>query len=119
MTHEKNKHKTGYAKNMKTRLDLERIKKFVEEDNFVISKHARVRMFQRNISTDDIKGIVINGEIIEEYGDDEPCPSTLILGFLENIPYHVVIAECEDHVRIVTVYKPEGDKWIRYRIRRR
>ena len=104
---------------MKTRLTLERIKKFVDEDNFVISAHARVRMFQRNVSTDDIKSVVIKGEIIEEYIDDEPCPSALMLGFLENIPYHVVIAECEDHVRIVTVYIPEEDKWIRYKIRRR
>jgi hypothetical protein len=107
------------AKNMKTRVNLERIKRFVEEDNFVISNHARVRMFQRNVSTDDIKEIVIKGEIIEEYIDDEPCPTALMLGFLENIPYHVVVAECEDHVRIVTVYIPDEDKWVRYRIRRR
>jgi hypothetical protein len=103
---------------MDTQLDLERIKKYVEEDDFVISTHARIRMFQRNVSTDDIKGTVLKGEIIEEYIDDEPCPSALMLGFLENIPYHVVVAECEDHVRIVTVYIPEEDKWIRYRRRR-
>ncbi|NAS88606.1 hypothetical protein C4E24_02540 [ANME-1 cluster archaeon AG-394-G21] len=103
---------------MKTRLNLELIKEFVEEDKLVISTHARVRMFQRNVSTDDIKSVVIKGEIIEEYINDEPCPSALILGFSKNIPYHVVVAECEDHVRIVTVYIPEEDKWIRYRIRR-
>ena len=103
---------------MKTRLDLERIKKSVEEDNFVISTHARIRMFQRNVSTDDIKRTILKGEIIEVYIDDEPCPSALMLGFLENIPYHVVVAECEDHVRIVTVYIPEEDKWIRHRRRR-
>jgi hypothetical protein len=28
------------------------------------------------------------------------------------------VAECEDHVKILTVYKPEEDKWIEYRIRR-
>ena len=39
---------------MKARLNLERIKKFVEEEGFVSSNHARVRMFQRNISTDEI-----------------------------------------------------------------
>jgi len=107
------------TRKIRTKLDPEHIKKCIDKDNFVISNHARVRMFQRNISTDDIKEAIMNGELIEVYGDDEPCPSTLILGFLENIPYHVVVAECEDHVRIVTVYKPEGDKWIRYKIRRR
>jgi hypothetical protein len=76
-------------------------------------------MFQRNVSTDDIKSIIIKGEIIEEYLDDEPCPSILMLGFVVDTPYHVVVAQCEDHARIITIYKPEEDKWIRYRIRRR
>ncbi len=100
-------------------INFERIKRLIEEDNFIISNHAKVRMFQRNISTDDIKRVVIDGEIIEEYANDKPCPSTLVLGFLKGVPYHVVIAECEDHVRIITVYKPKEEKWIDYRVRRR
>lgn len=56
-------------------LNLERIRRFVEEDKFIISKHARVRMFRRNVSTDDIKRLMTKGEIIEEYLADEPCPS--------------------------------------------
>jgi hypothetical protein len=100
------------------KIDLEHIKKLIEQDRFIISNHARVRMFQRNISTDAIKGIIMKGEIIEEYPKDEPCPSALILAFLKNIPYHIVVAQCEDHVRIVTVYKPEKDKWTGYRTRR-
>ena len=103
---------------MKRGLDFKRIKKFVKENKFIISNHTRVRMFQRNVSTDDIKDIVIKGEIIEEYPEDEPCPSALMLGFLKNTPYHVVIAQCEDHIRIVTVYYPKEDKWVNYRIRR-
>jgi len=103
---------------VKAKPALERIKRFVEEDKFMISKHARVRMFQRNVSTNDIKDVIMKGEIIEEYLSDEPYPSVLMLGFLENIPYHVVVAECEDQVRIVTVYKPTEDKWMMYRIRR-
>ena len=84
----------------------------------MLSQITRVRMFQRNISTDDIKEIIEKGEIIEEYVDDVPCPSALMLGFRWSFPYHVVVAECKDHVRIITVYKPEKDKWIDYRIRR-
>ncbi len=75
-------------------------------------------MFERNISTDEIVKVVLNGEIIEEYLNDKPCPSVLILGFSGGNPLHVVIAQCEDHVRIITVYKPETDKWIDYRVRR-
>jgi len=103
---------------VKQRPELERINTFLKEDRFFVSKHARIRMFQRNISTDDIKEAIMGGEIIEEYVEDEPCPSALVLGFLESTPYHVVVAQCRDHVRIVTVYRPEEDKWIGYRARR-
>lgn len=103
---------------MSTKPHFEHIKKLINEDRLLISNHARTRMFQRNISTDDIVQITLNGEIIEEYLDDEPCPSFLILGTVKDVPYHVVVAECEDHVRLVTVYKPEEDKWIDYRKRR-
>jgi len=51
-----------------------------------VSQHARIRMFQRNISTDDIKEAIMRGEMIEEYVEDEPCPSALVLGFLESTP---------------------------------
>jgi hypothetical protein len=60
----------------------------------------------------------IGGEIIEQYEDDEPCPSALILGFKSGKPHHVVVAQCLDHVRVVTVYIPDERKWINYRIRR-
>jgi hypothetical protein len=93
------------------------IKELVEDDRFIISNHARTRMFQRNVSTDEMIEI-INAEMIEDYPDDEPCPSALVLGFLKDIPYHIVVAECVDHVRII-VYKPEEDKWIEYRVRRK
>ena len=100
------------------KIKIENTKKLIREEKFLISKHARIRMFQRNISTNDIKEILLNGEIIEEYLDDQPCPSVLILSFLNNLPYHIVVAECEDHIRIITIYRPDEDKWRSYKIRR-
>jgi len=75
-------------------------------------------MFQRNISTEDIRLTIAHGEIIEDYPDDTPCPSALFLGIIDERPCHLVVAQCEDHARVVTVYTPEKDKWIDYRIRR-
>ena len=43
------------------------IKKLFQKEAFIISNHARVRMFQRNISTEDIRQVVLHGEIIEDY----------------------------------------------------
>jgi len=61
-------------------IDHTHLAKLFLEDNFIISDHARVRMFQRNVSTEDIGQVILYGEIIEEYTDDEPCPSAMFLG---------------------------------------
>ncbi len=96
----------------------ERIAELIESGEILISHHARIRMFERNVSTDNLISIISSGEIIEEYSDDEPCPSVLIMGFIDTVAYHTVIAICEDHMRVITVYIPEQDKWIEYRRRR-
>jgi len=99
-------------------VDHNKLKELFSKNSFIISNHARIRMFQRNISTDDIRHIMAYGKIIEDYPDDEPCPASLLLGFTIERPCHVVIAQCEDHARVITVYIPEKDKWIDNRIRR-
>ena len=48
--------------------------------------HAVQRMFERKISDNDVKNIVISGKIIEEYPKDVPLPSYLILGFINERP---------------------------------
>jgi hypothetical protein len=96
----------------------DKIKSFLTEDAFIISNHARIRMFQRNISTEYIKEVIAYGQIIENYPEDEPFPSALFFAYSEGKPCHVVVAECEDHVRIITVYNPENNKWIDYVFRR-
>jgi hypothetical protein len=96
----------------------ERIADLIESGEILISHHARVRMFERNVSTDDLIAIITLGEIIETYPDDEPCPSVLIMGLIDAIVHHAVIAVCTDHIRVITVYIPEENKWIEYRKRR-
>jgi len=95
-----------------------RIAKLLESEEILISNHARVRMFERNVTTDELIAIISSGEIIEEYPDDEPCPSVLIMGLIDATAYHTVIAICNDHIRVITVYIPEEDKWIEYRRRK-
>lgn len=94
------------------------IRSFLKADKFIISHHARSRMFQRNVSTERIKEVIIEGEIVEYYPDDYPCPSMLVLGFVDDVPLHVVIGLCDDHVRIITTYIPDERKWINFKKRR-
>nr|WP_280921249.1 DUF4258 domain-containing protein [Methanolobus bombayensis] len=56
----------------------------VLQDKFIISDHARTRMFQRNVSTDELIEVVNNSTIIEEYPEDKPCPLVLLLDLVNN-----------------------------------
>lgn len=66
-------------------------------------------MMERNISRSDVKEVLTNGKIIEQYPTDQPFPSVLMLGYLKNEePLHIVTAldKQADWCYIITAYKP-------------
>lgn len=85
------------------------------------SRHALERIFERGISESDVEEIIRNGETIEEYPEDMPYPSRLLLGWRNGCPLHVVAAY--DPVSglcvIITAYVPDATEWDRdCRVRR-
>lgn len=90
-------------------LDLRR---FFAEDCVLISEHAAMRFRERGIKAKDIRLAVNNGEIIEQYPEDFPFPSCLILGKSANeLWLHVVMSDEGSIGRIITAYYPDPDKW--------
>ena len=82
--------------------------------NFIYRVHAIERMFQRDISEKAVENAVKNGKIVEEYLDDKPYPSFLVLNFENddlNKPIHVVFAKNGDEIIIITAYRPKKSKW--------
>jgi len=81
--------------------------------NLHFSRHAFERMFQRGIDPDAVAQLLSSGEVIADYPDDQPFPSTLILGFHGGQPVHAVVArdpgsgECH----LVTIYRPDPVMW--------
>ena len=75
--------------------------------------HAYERMNLRNISQDDIKGALRKGEVVEDYPDDYPYPSRLILGLSGHRPIHLVVGinNKDKEIIVITVYEPDHDKW--------
>lgn len=61
-------------------MDILKIKELCRTEQIEFSRHVSDRMFQRNITADEVIEAVYNGKIIEEYPDDYPYPSCLILG---------------------------------------
>lgn len=87
----------------------------VDDYEIVYRLHASKRLFERQISDNDVEYLLKNGEIIERYDDDYPLPSLLINGHTENKrPLHLVVAinENEKQLIIVTVYEPNPIKWL-------
>ena len=81
------------------------------EKAVVLTQHFLEKLEIRNIKLSDVKAAIMNGEIIEQYPDDYPHPSCLILGYSENKPLHIVIGNCKDVLWLITVYIPDIDKW--------
>ena len=75
--------------------------------------HAVQRMFQRNINMNEVRLVYENGETIENYPQDFPYPSRLILGWIGNRPLHIVVAEdsADAEVIVITVYEPDPLQW--------
>ncbi|MEW5995612.1 MAG: DUF4258 domain-containing protein [Candidatus Zixiibacteriota bacterium] len=85
----------------------------MQADRIIYRVHAVERMFQRNISTTEVSYVLENGEVIEDYPEDSPYPSKLILGWHGTRPLHIVAAyNAEENLTIViTVYEPDAAQW--------
>jgi len=92
-------------------LNIEAIKLACTDDTIIITEHARERMKERNIRYDDIISSIMCGEIIEQYEDDKPYPSCLILGCESINPLHIVLSFDAGAIWVITAYVPTPEKW--------
>ncbi|MGC8810740.1 MAG: DUF4258 domain-containing protein [bacterium] len=91
---------------------LEEIKKRVVSGDYRFTIHAFERCVERNISPNEIKNVIISGEIIENYPEDKYGPSCLICGITES--GKILHVQCSiEPVWIITVYDPtlKPEEW--------
>ena len=79
----------------------------------LFSDHAISQMFKRNISVNEVKTVVANGERLISYTFDKPYPSYLLFGFINKRPLHVIVAKHDviEKCIIVTTYEPDETVW--------
>jgi hypothetical protein len=67
----------------------------------------------RNVSEAAVTSVIRHGKVIETYEQDFPYPSYLVLGFVDEIPLHIVVADLESELSsiIITVYIPDEQTW--------
>ncbi|OOP57957.1 MAG: hypothetical protein AYP45_00550 [Candidatus Brocadia carolinensis] len=56
---------------------LEPIRQKLLNGEYIITRHAQRRCDTRNISTEEIKQVILSGEIIENYPRNKTYPSIL------------------------------------------
>ena len=84
------------------------------------TNHILERIFRRGIGTNDIKRVLVEGEIIEQYPSDYPFPCCLILGRAESgKALHIVCGSNGAELWLITAYFPDSAEWSEdYRQRR-
>ena len=74
--------------------------------------HAVKRIIKRAISRADVKQVLQNGEIIEQYPHDYPFPSCLVSGITNDHHHlHVVCGIGEGQLWVISSYRPDSQKW--------
>jgi len=93
-------------------LEIELFRQKNKAENYVVTMHSRRRMNERGILLRDVMYAVEHGEIIEQYPEDYPFPSCLILGATVGGRYlHAVVSLDEGHIYLITAYYPDEEDW--------
>jgi hypothetical protein len=79
----------------------------------IFKTHAVRQMSKadRMITTKDIRYVIENVEIIEDYPEDTRGHSCLVLGIRTDQPIHVVCSPKEEYLAIITAYLPSKEDW--------
>jgi hypothetical protein len=74
----------------------------------------------RMITSWEVRQVIFQGEIVEDYPEDVRGHSCLLLGYgAGDRPIHVVCAPKDDYLAVITAYLPNPEQWqAGWRIRR-
>ncbi|OHE61279.1 MAG: hypothetical protein A2Z47_11315 [Thermodesulfovibrio sp. RBG_19FT_COMBO_42_12] len=95
-------------------MDIIRLIRESAERNLIYTIHALDEMNAEDeiITTDEVRYVVLHGEIIEDYPEDKRGHSCLMFGIPHSKrPIHIVCAPKEDYLAVITAYVPSLEKW--------
>lgn len=99
---------------------MEQIQAKVSAGEFEFTRHAADQSILRQVTVQEIREAIENGEIIEDYPEDKYAPSCLILGFTKSgRPLHIQCSHpSRSIIKVITLYQPEPALWVDYKVRR-
>ena len=110
--------KNGHPRNV--RMDIENIINAIRNSRVRITDHADEEAFDDSLTYEEVCSSVIQGEVIEDYPNDKPYPSCLILGRdFSSESIHSVWAYNAENLWavLVTVYRPDPERWVDSKVR--
>ncbi|NWF58874.1 MAG: DUF4258 domain-containing protein [Fischerella sp.] len=103
-------------------MDIKDIINALNTGKVIKSRHSISEALADSLNIEEIYFSVEQGaEIIEDYPDAYPLPACLILGWNSTgEPIHSVWAynQANQTVKLITVYRPDPNRWIDWRIRK-
>lgn len=98
---------------------IEEIRDKIAAGQFEYSKHAVDQSILRHITVQETREAIANAQIIEDYPNDKYVPSCLMLGFTSTQrPLHIQCSyPSRPLVKIITVYEPDPDLWVDFKVR--
>ena len=93
-------------------LDIAILQNLCKEHKIRWTAHILMRLIKRQISQSDVENAILTGRIIEQYPDDYPLPSCLILGItISKKNLHVVCGTGGNEIWMITAYYPNEGQW--------
>ena len=103
-------------------MDIRDVKQAIRAGRVRITDHADEEAENDGLRFDEIYFSVLHGEVIEDYPSQKPYPGCLIFGrTFAGDAVHSVWAynKVSGWAVLVTVYRPDPERWINRRERRR
>jgi len=101
-------------------MDIENLINSIRNSRVRITDHADNEAVDDGLTFEEIYFSVMHGEVIEDYPNDKPYPSCLILGNnFSGEPIHSVWAYNSENLWavLITVYRPNPEQWIDWKVR--
>ena len=99
---------------------IDELRSKIAANQFEFTKHALDQSILRGITVQELREAIATGEVIEDYPEDKYGPSCLVFGLTKsNRAVHIQCSHpSRELVKIITLYQPDPEQWIDYKVRR-
>jgi hypothetical protein len=100
---------------------INQLRSKIAANQFEFSKHALDQSILRGITVQELREAMADDEVIEDYPKDKYGPSCLVFGVTKSRkPIHIQCSyPSRQVVKIITLYQPDPEQWIDYKVRRK